>query len=325
MKAIYCPSPGKSIDDLCIIDTKVPSIKSGEILVKMKAVSLNPVDWKLCTGVAPFWRNPMIVGVDGAGIVAAIADDVSNVKIGDRVVWHHNLNRQGVFAEFATTPSHVVAKIPENVTFEAAAALPCAALTAFQALIRKCRVSENDTVLIQGASGAAGGFAVQICKMIGAKTIGLSRKENMTRVKELGADYILDYTTPNLKQDVREIAPDGVDIMFQVAKANDIINDIEHIRYNGQFVTIDPLPDFSNVPAYTYALSVHEVALGGAYAANDLRSQRDFSTMLTELLKHVANKNLFPMIAQSIKFEDIPLSLAELKDGKVNGKIVASL
>ncbi|MCV2894654.1 alcohol dehydrogenase catalytic domain-containing protein [Lentibacter sp. XHP0401] len=326
MRAILCPKPGGELSTVVAIEAPKPQVSAGEVLVRVNAVSLNPVDWKLCIGVAPWWDCPHIVGLDAAGVVEEVGEGVTHVAIGQRVAWHHDLGRpNGVFAEYVTAPAHVLAAIPESVTDEAAAALPCAGLTAFQALARKVRLADGDVILVQGASGGTGGFAVQIAKALGATVIGLARPKSFERVRALGADYVLDYTAPDLHSQVRAIAPDGVDVMFEVVKAKDANENFSHVRFNGQYATTDPLPDLSNVEPYTYALSVHEIALGGAYGAGDLRTQADFATMLGEMLEMVERGELDPMIEIQVDFEEIPKYLGLLRDRKVEGKIVATI
>ena len=326
MKAILCNNPGSDLSSVTVTEADRPEVKMGEVLVRVTSVSLNPVDWKLCIGVAPWWEGSHIVGLDAAGVVEAVGDGVPANWIGKRVAWHHNLGRPaGVFAEYATTPAHVLAEIPDGVDDASAAALPCAGLTAFQGLVRKCRISDKDVALIQGASGGTGGFAVQIAKAKGAEVIALARPPSFARVQDLGADYILDYNSSDLADQVRAIAPDGVDIFYEVVRAEDAGDIFRHIRFNGHFATTDPLPDISNVAPYAHALSIHEIALGGAYGANDLRTQRDFSTMLSEMMQMVLAGTLDPMIEASISFEEIPVYLQHLMDRKVQGKIVATL
>jgi NADPH:quinone reductase-like Zn-dependent oxidoreductase len=325
MRAILCPNPGGPLSETRLADCPLPEPGPGEVRVRMRAVSLNPVDWKLCTGVAPWWQGPTIVGLDGAGEVEALGPDVTGLAPGDRVVWHHDLGRQGVFADYAIAPAHVLAPIPEGVSFAAAAALPCAGLTAYQGLVRKARLIAGETVLVQGASGGTGGFAVQIARALGARVIGLARPKDHARVRGLGAAHVLDYTAADLAEQLRALAPEGVDLMYEVVKPADATESFRHIRYNGQFVTTDPLPDLSQVPPYTYALSMHEVALGGAYGAGDRRTQADFATMLGALLQMVQAGSLDPMIEARIGFDAIPEYLGKLRARAVAGKIVAEV
>lgn len=325
MRAIICTKPGSDLSSVVATQVDRPDPGPGEVLIRVKAVSLNPVDWKLCTGVAPWWSGPNIVGLDAAGVIEALGPDVTGLKPGQRVVWHHDLNRQGVFADYVVAPAHVLAPITHDIRDETAAALPCAGLTAWQGLIRKVRLRAGETVLVQGASGGTGGFAVQIAKAMGARVIALARPERQARVRALGADEVLDYRASDLHAQVRALAPDGVDVMYEVVKAVDANESLRHLRYNGQLATTDPLPEMSQVPAYTYAASIHEVALGGAYAAGDLRTQADFATMLTEMMELVAQGRIDPMIEARIGFEEIPEYLGRLERREIEGKIIAHL
>lgn len=114
MRAILCTEPRDDLSTTSLTEVDVPEPGLGEVRVKVHTVSLNPVDWKLCAGVAPWWHEPHIVGLDAAGTIDAVGDGVVGWSPGDRVVWHGNLGRQGVFAEYATTPAHVISRIPRR-------------------------------------------------------------------------------------------------------------------------------------------------------------------------------------------------------------------
>lgn len=323
MRAVLCTKPQDDLSTTTVSEVPMPEPGPGDIRVKMYAASLNPVDWKLCAGVEPWWDKPHIVGLDGAGVVDALGEGVTNVKVGDRVMWHGNLNRDGVFADYAITASHVVSHIPDDVGFEAAAALPCAGLTAFQAIVRKMRIAEGQTVVVQGASGGVGGFALQIAHIVGARTIALVRPENEARARKLGADEVLDYRDTDLRPKIRALTNDeGADAVVEVVNPRDARKTLELLRYNGQMVTTDPLPDLSKTPAYTYAASIHEVALGGAYGAGDMRTQRDFSVMGDQLLAWVSEGKLDAMVEEVITLDQAPDYLRRLRQRAFNGKAV---
>lgn len=326
MKAIVCEAVSNALDGVHLRERDVPQPAHGEVRVKINAASLNPVDWKLACGVAPWMTPPRILGLDCAGVVDAVGESAGGWRIGERVAWHGNLARDGVFAEYAVTPAHVLARIPAGVDDRAAAALPCAALTAYQALVRKARLSAGQTVLIQGASGAVGGFAIQIAKSLDARVIALARPAQFARIRALGADFVLDRNDSALRQLVRERADgDGADVMLEVANPGDARKSLDLIRYNGQLLCIDPMPDLSKVPPYTYAASIHEVALGGAYASGHLPTQRDFSTMLGTLLAMVEQDRLDPLIDRTISLADVPQALRDLREGAAAGKIVVDI
>lgn len=326
MRAILCTKPTDDLSTTALTDVDVPDPDAGEVRIKVNAVSLNPVDWKLCAGVAPWWSEPHIVGLDAAGVVDATGEGVNDWSPGDRVVWHGNLNRQGVFAEYATTPAHVLSRIPDDIEDTHAAALPCAGYTAFQGLVRKARIGAGDVAVIQGATGGAGGFGIQIAKARGAHVIALVRKEEAEWARRLGADDVLDYRDPDLPARVRAVnGGEGADIIFEVANPGDARKSLDLLRYNGQLVTIDPLPDLSETPAYTYAASIHEVALGGAYAQGHLPTQRDFAVIGDEMLQMMREGQLDPMITETMALEDIPDALKRLRARQVKGKLVAVL
>lgn len=326
MRAILCTAPQDDMRTTSLTEVPVPEPGPGEVLVRVHAASLNPVDWKLCTGAVPWWDGPHIVGLDAAGVVERIGPGVENVAPGDRVMWHGNLNRDGVFAEYAVSVAHVLTPIPDNVSFEAAAAVPCAGMTAYQAIVRKMRVEAGQTIVVQGANGGVGGFGVQIARNLGLRVIGLARPEAAEQVKRLGADVVLDYRDPELPKRVMELTEGrGADAMLEVANPGDARKSLDLICYNGQLATSDPLPDLSHTPAYTYAASIHEVALGGAYAAGDLRTQRDFAVMGADLLRWMSEGRFDPMIALRIMLEEVPETLGRLRRREFDGKAVVTI
>lgn len=326
MRAVICSKPVDDLSTTTLTEAPRPDPQPGEVRVRMRAASLNPVDWKLCAGVAPWWTQPHVAGLDGAGEIDAVGDGITGWNIGDRVVWHGDLNRQGVFAEYAITVAHVLSRIPDGVSFEAAAALPCAGLTAYQALVRKIGLQTGQVIVIQGASGGVGGFAVQIAKNLGARVIALARPDKAARAEVLGADVVLDYRSEALAEEVRQHnGGEGADAMLEVVNPGDARRSLDLLRYNGQLATIAPLPDLSQTPAYTYGASLHEVALGGAYAAGDLRTQQDFSLMGDQLLKWLAKGKLDPMIEMRTTLQEVPETLAQLRRRKFDGKAVVTI
>jgi NADPH2:quinone reductase len=326
MKAIVCEGLSEGLDMVHLRQRDVPVPGKGEVRVWMAAASLNPVDWKLACGVSPWMTPPRILGLDGVGVVDAVGEDAGNWQVGDRVAWHANLHSDGVFADYALAPAHVLARVPDGVDDVAAAALPCAAMTAFQALIRKARLRAEETVLIQGASGAVGGFAVQIAKSVGAKVIALARPSQWERVRALGADHVFDRHDSELQQHVRALTDGyGVDVLLEVANPGDARQSLDLIRYNGQLLCIDPIPNLCKVPPYTYAASIHEVALGGAYASGHRPSQQDFATMLESVLSLVERGKLDPLIDKVIRLDEVPQSLRDLREGRIAGKVVVDI
>lgn len=325
MKAILCSEPREDLSTTVYTDVPAPEPGPYEIRVRLCAASLNPVDWKLAAAYVPWWQEAHIVGLDGAGIVDGIGKNVTACCVGDRVVWHHDLNRQGVFAEYAVTPEHVISHIPENVSFAAAAAMPCAGYTAYQALIRKARLRGGETLVVQGASGGVGGFALQIARRIGVHTIALARSENNERLKRLGADCVLDYRQPLHLEQILDQTDGGADAMLEVVRPDDPNNSLGYLHFNGQLLCVDELPDVSRIESFAHGVSIHELALGGAYGAKHIPSQKDLATIGDEMLAMAAKGYIDPMIEREIELSQVPEYLQRLRKREFDGKIVVKI
>ena len=328
MKAVVVSTLAEDLSGISVGSFPDPVPGPDEVLVRMKSVSLNPVDWKLAAGVAfPGWSLPHVAALDGAGRIDALGSNVKTWKVGDRVVWHHSLFAGGVCAEYAVVPAHVLSRIPDGVSDRDAAAVPCAGYTAYQGLVRKAHVQPGQWVLVQGASGGVGGFAVQVAALHGANVIALARPEQEARVRALGAKHVVDYRIADLKSAIKALTPGGygADIMLEVVNPRDARKSLELLHYNGQLITTDPLPDLSQTPAYTYAASIHEVALGGAYGANYRPTQEDFAAIGDWFMQQIAARKLSTMIEHVITMEQVQDYLRKLKAGDIVGKIAVDI
>lgn len=180
----------------------IPQPADNEMLVRIRAASVNPLDWHYMRGSPYIMRlssgigkpNDVRVGVDFSGVVVAAGSDVTRFEIGDEVFG----GRNGAFSEYVTVRENgAVVHKPVNVSFEEAAAAPIAAITALQALRDHARVKPGDRILINGASGGVGTFAVQIAKSMGAEVTGVCSTRNVEMVRSLGADFVVDYKSEN--------------------------------------------------------------------------------------------------------------------------------
>jgi NADPH:quinone reductase-like Zn-dependent oxidoreductase len=201
MKAIRYRCYG-SADVLEFADVEMPRPATNEVLVSVKAAAVNPLDWHYMRGSPYVLRlgsgigrpKDTRLGVDFAGVVAAVGPDVTRFKPGDEVFG----GRSGAFAEFVLVPEdRAIALKPESVSFEQAASVPIAALTALQALRDLGQLQPGNKVLINGASGGVGTFAVQIAKALGAEVHGVCSTRNVEMVRSLGADHVFDYKKEN--------------------------------------------------------------------------------------------------------------------------------
>ncbi len=201
MKAIRYTQYG-SPDVLELKEVEKPAPKDDEVLIKVHASSANPLDWHLMRAT-PFLarlenglRNPKNskLGADVAGRVEAVGSSVTQFQVGDGVFGSQYLNVLGGFAEYVCFPESLLALIPVNSSFEDAAAVPIAAFTALQGLRNKGHIQQGQKVLINGASGGVGTFAVQIAKAFGAEVTGVCSTQNVDMVRSIGADHVIDYT-----------------------------------------------------------------------------------------------------------------------------------
>jgi NADPH:quinone reductase-like Zn-dependent oxidoreductase len=207
MKAIVCRKYGPP-DVLEFKDVEKPAPKDDEVLVKVHAASLNQYDWHLLTADIFLVRLSMgllkpknpIPGADIAGRVEAVGSNVRQFRPGDDVFGDISASGGGGFAEYVSVPENLLALKPQNITFEEAAAIPMAGLTALQGLRDLGRIQPGQNVVIQGAAGGVGTFAVQIAKSFGAKVTAVSSTKNMDQARSLGAEHIIDYTTEDFTQ-----------------------------------------------------------------------------------------------------------------------------
>ncbi|MCG8474573.1 MAG: zinc-binding dehydrogenase [Cytophagales bacterium] len=321
MKAYHISKTNK-IQDLILKETGSLPVKTDEIRVKLKAIGLNPVDYKIIEGAfnLPAGHIP---GVDGAGEIVEIGSDVKNLNLGNRVVFHSNLKKAGTFAEEIVVPAHVVSKIPQSISYEQAASIPCAGYTAYQAIVRKIHLSSEDAILINGGSGGVGSFGIQIAKTIGAKVISSCSESKMDYVKSLNCDCVIDYNTANLNSELlRFTNEEGVDAVLDAVSGKSASESLRNLRFNGRIAFIAGAPDYSLIRPFSKALSFHEIALGGAYLSDDLKAQKDLAKMGDEILELLTKEKMkFPEIT-GYPFEKLPEALMNLKEGKHQGKVV---
>lgn len=210
MKAITYAAYGEQLE---LTDVGEPKVGPDWVKVQVKATSVNPVDWKIASGgldgaLDTFF--PVTPGWDVAGVVEAVGPAVTSLAPGDEVFGYVRKDavHGGTYAEKVAAPIRTLAKKPANASFAEAAAIPLAGLTAFQALVHALDVAGDDVVLIHGASGGVGSFAVQIARSLGARVIGTASEGNHDYLRDLGAEPV-EYGD-GLVDRVRAIAPDGV-------------------------------------------------------------------------------------------------------------------
>lgn len=188
-------------------DLEKPVPGENQVVVKLHATSINPIDWKLREGylktMLPF-EFPIILGWDAAGIIDSVGPNVQDWKAGERVFARPETTNRGTYAEFTVVDSKLLAKIPENISFEEAACVPLAGLTAWQCLFNFGEVKAGDKVLIHAGAGGVGTFAIQFAKAKGAFVATTAGVHNIEFLKSLGADVVINYKTQDFAAELRD-------------------------------------------------------------------------------------------------------------------------
>ncbi|MEH1832012.1 MAG: NAD(P)-dependent alcohol dehydrogenase [Nostoc sp.] len=221
-------------------DVEQPKIQPTQLLVKVRASSVNPIDWKIRKGMLSLITGskfPKILGFDVAGDVVAVGSGVTRFKLGDAIYGSTSFPGGG-YAEFAAVKENLAALKPTNLSYEEAAAVPLVALTALQALRDQGNIQTGQTVLINGAASGVGSFAVQIAKALGAVVTGVSSTKNLDLVKSLGTDRVIDYTQQDFAQDTAQY-----DIIFDAVGKRSLSQIKKVLKPNGIYITTLPSPE----------------------------------------------------------------------------------
>ena len=299
---------------LRMADVDTPAPKTDEVLVKVLAVSVNPADWHSMRGKPLFSRATLgmlqpkhqILGVDIAGRVEAVGAGVTRFRPGDEVYANLLDHGYGGFAEFVSVPVDVMSLKPATLSFEEAASVPMAAVTALQGLRHHGEVLPDQKVLINGATGGVGTFAVQIAKSYGAEVTGVTSTRNTDLVRSLGADHVVDYTTTDFVRSGRRY-----DRILDTV-GNRSVPDLRRGLAEGGKAAVT---GFSSV-AKLLGVSLRggkDIAMVQAHVAT-----KDLE-FLSELIE--AGK-VRPHIDRRYPFADIPAAIAYLEQGRARGKVV---
>jgi NADPH:quinone reductase-like Zn-dependent oxidoreductase len=311
-----------SPDALELQEIEKPDLADDGVLVRVRAVSVNPADWYTMTGTPYLFRAQIglrkpksnRLGVDFAGTVEAIGRDVTELRPGDEVFG----GKSGAFAEYVCVREAVVPK-PANLTFEEAAAVPVAAVSALQGLRDKGRLQPGQNVLINGASGGVGTFAVQIAKALGAEVTGVCSTRNVDLVRSIGADHVIDYTEEDFTRSDRRydlmldiagtrswsecrrvLNPQAILVVVGAPKGNPLIGPLSHI------VTLRLAALRSSQKVVFFVAKINKADMG----------------VLRELLESGKVK---PVIDRRYELSEIADALRYLGEGHARGKVVATV
>ena len=296
-----------------LMQLPIPEIGTDEVLIRVRAAGVNPFDWKVADGLMKDekeHRFPLILGFDAAGVVERVGSDVTRLVEGDEVYGY--LSRpvigEGTYAEYAGAPAAIVAKKPETAGFAETAALPMPGLTAMD-LVDAVDLWEGESVLIVGATGGVGSYAVQLAARRGARVIATARGANKAFVRELGAAETIDHTREDLFETVRAAYPDGIDAIIDVVSANEVLSRMAGLVKEG-----------GRIATSVYAADVENLAERGIGAKNI--GMQPSARRLEELSGMIDAGEISVRLERSFPLEQAPEALQESRNGHVRGKIV---
>jgi NADPH:quinone reductase-like Zn-dependent oxidoreductase len=313
-----------SPDALKVRDVKRPTPDPGEVLIRVHAASVNAADWHVMRA-EPFLVRLMGYGIrtpkhpgfgaDVAGEVEAVGSDVTAFQPGDRVFGDLSKSGRGSFAEYVCASEDALAPIPDGVTFEEAAATPLAAVTALQGLRDLGGIRKGERVLVNGASGGVGTFAVQIAKAYGTKVTGVCRTEKIDTVRSLGADEVIDYTKVNFAE-----TDERYDLILDVGAHQSVFAARRALAPGGRYVMVGG----------AFGPTLQTMVLGPLLSR--IRNERVAMLMaepnradLDAVAELLASGDVVPIVDQRYPLEEVPEAIAYLESGGATGKVIITV
>ncbi len=322
MKAIVCTKYGPP-DVLLLGDVEKPTPKDNEVLIRIYAASINAADLELLRGspflirlAAPLRPICKILGSDMAGCIEAVGANVKQFKQGDKVFADLSVSGYGAFSEYVCAPEDILTLKPAGMTFEEAATLPQAAILAVQGLRDKKQIQPGHKVLINGAGGGVGTFAVQIAKHFGAEVTGVDSKKKLDIVHSIGADHVIDYAQEDFTKSGK-----SYDLIIDVV-ANRSISDYERALNHGgvcAFVGGSMVTIFQSLILGPRISKTRGKKIGLLMWKPNNKEDLDFLKELLEAGKVV------PIIDKCYPLREVPEALKYLAGGNVVGKLVITM
>ena len=295
-----------------------PEPGAGEVLIEVAFAGVNPADWKIREGwLASFLScpPPFVPGFDMAGTIAALGSGVTDLAIGQRVVAVSNqgMGQNGSYAQLAIAAAERTVPLPDNLSFEFAASLPTAGMTAIAATLDQGLALDGACVLVNGGAGGTGSFAIQLLKHAGARVAATCGAHNAKYVALLGAELTIDYTAPDAAAQMRAFAPDGYTLVLDTVGQGSLPHAPELLAAHGRYVAIETMIANEPLPAF---------------APDDARAVRVMSLFpdqprhLRELVARAADGRLKPPSLTILPLEDAGKAQQLSAAGHVRGKLL---
>ncbi len=327
MKAAYIQQTGAP-ENILYGDLPKPSLTASQVLVKTAAVSINPIDVYIRSGmVAAKLPSPFIIGCDVAGVVEAVGAAVTRFKAGDRV-WGSNQGlqgRQGTFAEYCAVDEGWLYPTPNGVTDEAVAAISLVGITAHLGLVRDAQVKPGDILFVNGGTGGVGAMVVQMAKALGARVITTAGSEEKVAVcRELGADLAINYKTQDVNAAIKAFAPQGVNVWWESLREPDFERTVSLLAARGRIIIMagrEAKPVFPVGAFYVKGCSMHGFAMFNATQDEQRTAAMDINGWLTEGKLKARIDRVFPL-AEAVAAHRLQEESTIGKTSALAGKIV---
>lgn len=330
MKAAYINRYGK-IDDVQLDEQPKPSISKDSVLVKVHAVSINPLDLRVLEGefkaILPV-KFPFILGNDFAGVVAQVGSNVTQFKVGDEVYAKTDLN--GAFAEYTIVQQSSLALKPQNISMEHAASLPLVSLTAWQALVEIAKLRSGQKVLIHAGSGGVGSIAIQLAKHLGATVATTTSGKNTRWVRELGADIIIDYKTMDFEQELKDY-----DVVLDTQGGKTLEKSLNVVKRGGRIISISGPPDRAFAEAIKANWLLKFIIPLLSWSIRNKAKKRDITysflfmqpngSQLSQIAELVEAGKIKAIIDKEYPFSQMNEALQYVNTGRTKGKVVLKM
>lgn len=326
MKAFQVVKYGDIKDSVAINEVSKPTIGAKDVLIEVSAAGINPIDKGIILGNLQRLLSlhlPATLGYDVSGTVVEKGNDVNNLEVGDEVYARVPQEQMGTLADFVSVINSAVSIKPDNISFEEAAGLPLAGLTALQSL-ESVGLKENDKVLIHAGSGGVGSFAVQYAKAKGAYVYTTTGTDNVDWVKELGADRVIDYKTEDYKTIVKD-----VDIVFDTLGKNYTLEAFQLIKQGGRVVSImGPMDDEA---AKMFGMTDYKMPeeltklISSKNATYQYIWMHPDGAQLAQIKSMVEDGKIKPIVDKVYSFTESAEAFVHLATGKAKGKIIIKI
>ena len=328
------PQPITEDTSLIDIDLPMPAAAGRDLLVEIRAVSVNPVDAKVRASAAVEPGDHRVLGYDAAGVVKAVGPEVTLFQPGDAVFYAGALDRPGTNAEFHLVDERIVGRKPESLSFEQAAALPLTAITAYEAMLHRMKVQEPvpgaaNAILIIGGAGGVGSIAIQLARELTDLTViaTASRPETQAWIRELGAHHVIDHSQP-LAPQVEALGLGSPAFVFSTTETEQHLDDIlALIAPQGRFCLIDdPKNPMDLRPFKRKALSIHWELMftRSLYQTEDMIEQHKLLDHVAELVDAGRIRTTLAETYSTINAANLKRAHAMIESGRAKGKIVLS-